>query len=143
MRRVAELAQAVDHGVRRQDSYFMWECETILEELTGVRPGENWRVSVGPSVAGIVCLAKSVTALSSMLASAGGGHIAIDGLLDDMMDAQPSGRAPMQSRRPCLGCGRSFMSWGASNRLCSSCQRAAGEDPNGHVVVVRPYGRGA
>jgi hypothetical protein len=36
--------------------------------------------------------------------------------------AGASARSPHTKHRRCLGCGRSFLSWGAGNRQCGYCR---------------------
>lgn len=120
MQRIAAMAAEVDRTARRPDGIYPASAEAILEELSGASPTPEWRVSVSSDAAAVVCLAKSVRILASMLAAREGVTIPIAGILDDIADA-PAPTLGGAYERPCLSCGRPFASSGAGNRLCAQC----------------------
>lgn len=133
LQRVAAKAREIDMTARRLDGVYPAASEAILEELTGASPAWQWRVSIGPEPAAVVCLAKSVRVLAAMLAAREGVTIPIAGILDDMEAGPPRDPRDRQGERLCLGCGRPFASSGASNRLCAECAPSAAARNSGTV----------
>lgn len=121
LKRVADMAHEIDMTARRPDGVYPAASEAILEELTGASPSHQWRYSIGPEAASVVCLAKSIRVLASMLAAREGVTIPIAGILDDMTAGSEPDPRDGESRRSCLDCGRPFASAGAASRLCAEC----------------------
>ena len=84
LRRVEAMARDIDKAARRPDGIYAPAGEAILRELTGTGPAWQWRAAVGPDAASVVCLAKSVRVLASMLAAREGASLSVAGVLDDM-----------------------------------------------------------
>ena len=121
MKRVGDIAARVDREARRPDRIPVLDCEAILGELTGAAPDHNWRSGVGPETASVVCLAKAVRVMASMLAATAGETVPIAGVLDDMAPPTVDPRT-LPATRQCLSCGAAFASSGAGNRLCETCR---------------------
>ena len=122
--RVAAMAREMDAAARKPGASYTAASEAILAELTGAAPAWQWRAAVGPDAAAVVCLSKAVRVLAAMLAAREGVSIPIGGVLDDMAEAPPDDPRNARRERRCLGCGESFASEGAANRLCEGCTGA-------------------
>ena len=120
MERVAAQAAIVERDGRR-DKSVTCPSESVLNLLTGAAPSPHFRSSVGPDAAVVVCLAKSIRILASMVAGYEGHSISISGVLDGLDGApkRPSIRLPAKAK--CLSCGKPFLSAGSHNRLCEKC----------------------
>ena len=124
MERVAEIAARVDRDVRSPDRSTVLQCGAILEALTGASPDPDWRSRVGPDAASVVCLAKAVRVMASMLAATAGATIPVAGVLDDLDAGVPASARPTVQERDCITCGVRFRSEHGGNRMCDSCRLA-------------------
>lgn len=103
MQRIAAMAAEIDKEARRPDDISSWSAEAILEELSGASPTPEWRFHVGADKAALVCLAKAVRLLASMLAAREGVTIPNTGILDDMTtDSARAGGGGSQAQMPGL-----------------------------------------